>query len=151
MGTSIIASLNVVRLAFLLAGWLALGIGVLGLVLPLLPGVPFFIVAAWCFSRGSERVHGWLMSHRIIGPLIRNWHEHQVIPLPAKIGATIGLVTSVMFLVIFAPQNVALANEVWLMPVVEAGWPIPTIAGMINAAIGAFILSRPSRIPDVKS
>lgn len=151
MGTSAISSINIVRLAFIMAGCMAVGIGVLGLILPLLPGTPFLIVAAWCFSRGSVRFHDWLVGHRLVGPLICNWRDHQVIPLPAKIGATIGLVTSVVFLICVVPNHPAFAGDFWFTPVVEAGWPIPTIAGMVNAVIGTFILSRPSRIPDVTS
>jgi hypothetical protein len=149
MGLTLFSSINVTRLAYLTAGWLALGLGILGFVLPLMPCVPFLIIAAWCFSRGSDRVHDWLLRHRRFGPLIRNWNDYQVIPLPAKIGAVIGLASSVTFLICLLPYQPALADEVWLTPVVEAAWPIPTVVGMFNAVIGTFILSRPSRRPPV--
>jgi len=154
MGISVFtafASINFVRLGFLLAGWVALAIGILGLILPLLPGTPFLILAAWCFARGSERAHDWLVNHRLIGRYIRNFRDHQVIPLPAKIAAVFGLVTSVMFLICVLPNHPAIANEVWLLPIVEAAWPIPTLVGMINAVVGAYILSRPSRRPPAES
>ena len=101
----VFANFNYVRFGFLLAGWLMVAIGILGLILPILPGVPFLIVAAWCFARGSERAHDWLVNHRLVGPPICNFRDHQVIPLPAKIAAVIGLTTSVMFLICVLPNS----------------------------------------------
>ncbi|AVV81902.1 membrane protein [Shewanella putrefaciens] len=48
---------------FLLLGLTALALGLLGIVLPLLPTVPFILLAAFCFARSSERLHMWLMAH----------------------------------------------------------------------------------------
>lgn len=55
------------------AGLLALAVGALGVVLPLLPTTPLVILAAFCFSKSSPRLRSWLLNHRIFGPLIRNW------------------------------------------------------------------------------
>lgn len=143
-------SVNFVRLGYLLAGWVAVGLGIFGAIMPLIPGVPFFVLAAWCFARGSERVHDRLMSQRWIGPAVRNWSDYKVIPLHAKVCALIGLVSSVIFVGVFLPHNPAVAAEEWLMPVVDAGWPLPAVVGTINTVIGAYIMSRPSRPPRVK-
>ncbi len=140
-------NLNFVKLGYLLAGWMAVTVGIFGLVMPLVPGVPFFVLAAWCFSRGSTRAHDWLVGNRWLGPLIRNWRDHKVIPLHAKAGALIGLIASVIVVGVVLPQSSALAAEAWLTPVVDAGWPLPTIVGLINTVVGAYILSRPSSPP----
>ena len=50
-----------------------------GLALPIIPQVPFAIIAAWCFSKGSKRMHRWMLNHRRLGPPIRDWEEHQVV------------------------------------------------------------------------
>ena len=138
-------SLNVVRLGFLLAGWMAVGLGIFGAIMPLIPGTPFFILAAWCFARGSERIHDWIVGHAWVGPIIRNWREHRVIPVHAKIAALLGLVSSVCFVAILLPGHPAIAGEAWLAPLVDARWPLPTVIGTINTVIGAYIVSRPSR------
>ena len=65
-------------------GWAALGLGVLGVLVPLLPTTPFLILAAYLFSRGSERLHAWLLNHRIFGPPIENWRTHRAISTKAK-------------------------------------------------------------------
>ena len=54
-------------------GLLALAIGAIGVILPLLPTTPLVILAAFCFSKSSPRLRSWLLTHRIFGPLIRDW------------------------------------------------------------------------------
>ena len=77
-----------VRWLFVLAGWLCLALGIVGILLPVLPTTPFVLLAAWCFSRGSKRLHGWLLANPTLGPSIRSWEEHGMIPLRIKIVAT---------------------------------------------------------------
>jgi uncharacterized membrane protein YbaN (DUF454 family) len=73
------------RIAWNVAGTIALVIGILGVLLPLLPGTMFLILAAACYLRGSERMHRWLIEHRLFGHHIRNYHEGRGIPMRAKI------------------------------------------------------------------
>lgn len=63
------------RWLLLAAGVLCVVLGLAGLVLPLLPTTPFLLLAAWCFARSSQRFHDRLLSHRWLGPYIRNWRE----------------------------------------------------------------------------
>lgn len=78
------------------AGALAVLLGILGLFLPLLPTTPFLLLASWCFARGSERLHRWLLSHRVFGEYLRNFEAGRGIPLKAKIVATLMLWTSLL-------------------------------------------------------
>lgn len=63
------------RLAWLGAGWILFGVGVVGVVLPGLPTVGPMLMALACFARGSRRVHDWLWNHPTFGPPLRRWRE----------------------------------------------------------------------------
>ena len=67
------------------AGSLCLALAVLGVFLPLLPTTPFLLLASACYVRSSERLHGWLMGNRMLGPYIRNFRERRGIPLRARV------------------------------------------------------------------
>lgn len=69
---------------WLALGWASLGLGALGVLLPLLPTTPFLLLAAYAFSRGSERLHAWLLNHRVFGPPTENWRRHRAISTGAK-------------------------------------------------------------------
>jgi uncharacterized membrane protein YbaN (DUF454 family) len=77
------------RVLWLGAGALSLLIGVLGIVLPLVPTVPLVLLAAFCFSRGSQRCENWILEHRHFGPMVRNWRASRAVPLRAKWLATV--------------------------------------------------------------
>ena len=67
------------------AGSVCLGLAVLGVFLPLLPTTPFLLLASACYVRSSERLHGWLLGNRLLGPYIRNFKERRGIPLRGRI------------------------------------------------------------------
>jgi uncharacterized protein len=67
------------------AGSLCLALAVLGVFLPLLPTTPFLLLASACYVRSSERLHGWLMGNRMLGPYIRNFRERRGIPLRGRV------------------------------------------------------------------
>lgn len=65
-------------------GLLALFLGLLGAVLPGLPTTPFVLLAAACFAKASPRLHQWLVQHRWLGPMVRDWEAHHTLPLRIK-------------------------------------------------------------------
>ena len=109
------------------AGSVCLVTGLIGIVVPLLPTTPFLLLAAYCFQRGSERWHNWLVNHPRLGPPIRDWREHGVISRHAKRNAMIALVAVLAISIILG----------------VARWVIVVQAAAL-CAVAAFILSRPS-------
>ena len=90
------------RWGFLAVGWISFGLGVVGVFLPLLPTTPFMILAAFCFSKGSPRLHAWLLSRPVVGETIRDWRSRRVIRLRAKLMATALLVPTVLTATVFS-------------------------------------------------
>jgi uncharacterized membrane protein YbaN (DUF454 family) len=82
------------RPVWLVAGAVALLLGFVGIFLPLLPTTPFVLLAAFCFARGSERWERWLLQHRRLGPIVRDWRQHRAVPLRAKQLATVMMAAS---------------------------------------------------------
>lgn len=68
-----------------------MGLGVIGVVLPLLPTVPFMLLAAFCFARSSERMHHRLITHPRFGPSIEDWSRNGAIHPKAKKWATLSI------------------------------------------------------------
>ena len=73
-------------------GVLALILGIVGVVLPVLPTTPFMIVAAAAFARSSAKFYNMVMSNRVFGPLVFRWRETHTIPKRVKVIA-ISLIT----------------------------------------------------------
>lgn len=74
-----------VRWIFITGGLILVAIGVLGMFLPLLPTTIFFILAAWCFARSSEKFYVWLHTNRLFGRYLSNYRTGRGMTLSSKI------------------------------------------------------------------
>ncbi|WP_020208937.1 YbaN family protein [Gilvimarinus chinensis] len=74
----------ILRLPWLILAWLCVLLGMIGVFFPVMPTVPFLLVAAWAASKGSPKLHNWLYSHPRFGPLLSAWHERKAVPRYAK-------------------------------------------------------------------
>lgn len=92
-----------VRILLIIAGTLSVGLGILGIFVPILPTTPFLLLAAACYARSSQRFYNWLLNNKYFGDYIRNYQQRKAIPLKVKVVTlallwiTIGY--SVMFIV----------------------------------------------------
>jgi len=66
-------------------GALSVGLAIVGIFIPVLPTTPLLLLAAACFVRSSDRLYTWLITHKWLGPYIRNYREHKAITRKAKI------------------------------------------------------------------
>jgi hypothetical protein len=99
------------RWALFIAGFIAIGLGIIGIFLPLLPTVPFLLLALACFGRSSERFYGWLLDHTHLGPLIRPFLQGRGMTRAVKIRAIGLLWISIAFSALF------LINAFWIQGV----------------------------------
>ncbi len=70
---------------FVIAGTIFLGLGSIGIILPVLPTTPFLLLSAACYYRSSERLHRWMLNNRWFGNYIRNYKEGKGISLKTKV------------------------------------------------------------------
>ena len=73
------------KILYIVLGTITLVLGIIGIFLPLLPTTPFLLLSAALYFRSSSRLYEWLLSHKYLGPYIRNFREHKAIPLRAKV------------------------------------------------------------------
>lgn len=78
-------------------GTVCVGLGVLGMFLPLLPTTVFLLMAAYCYSRSSERFHNWLLNNRLFGSYIKNYKSGQGISMRQKVSTITILWASIGF------------------------------------------------------
>lgn len=99
------------RLAWFALGATSLALGAVGLVLPLVPTVPFLLLAAFCFARSSERMHRWLITHPTLGPPIVNWQRNGAIGRRAKKLATLSIAVGLLISVALGVRQIVLAIQ----------------------------------------
>jgi len=115
----------------LACGWIALGLAVVGIVLPVLPTVPFVLLAAACFLRGSERWHTWLVSHPVFGPHLSDYLAGLGLKPRTKVVALITLWASVLLSVV--------ALVPWLA--------FDVLLVLVAAGVSVYLLRLPTRRP----
>ncbi|MDQ3286963.1 MAG: YbaN family protein [Pseudomonadota bacterium] len=92
------------RWAWWLLAYASLGLGVIGIVVPGLPTVPFVLLAAFAAARGSQRLHRRLLAHDRFGPMIRDWQAQGAVSRRAKWLATIMMAASAAVMFLTAPR-----------------------------------------------
>lgn len=109
------------RQFYLVAGLASLALGSIGVILPLLPTVPFMILAAFCFANSSPRLESWLVEHHVFGPHIKNWRERRAITRRGKWAATVAFAVSCVIALLFVklpwnlvPIAAALISGSWI-------------------------------------
>jgi uncharacterized protein len=114
------------RIVWIAGGTLSVGLGVAGLVLPLVPTTPFVILAAWCFARSSPELRDRLANSRMLGPSLRDWERERAIARRAKVSASVLLV----FLMLL---SVALQVPTWIV----------VLQGLAAIGMSLFLWTRP--------
>lgn len=115
------------KILYLISGHLCLLLGVIGAFLPIVPTTPFLLLAAFCYSKSSTRLHLWIIQHKYLGPPLRDWQERGVIGIHAKI------LSSVMILLVLILR----------FPKLEVALPIKLVATSVLIGVLIFIWSRP--------
>ncbi len=95
------------RRLLIIAGSFFLGLGILGILLPVLPTTPFLLLAAGCYARSSERFYNWLLNNRWFGSYIRNYREGKGIVLKVKVLSVTLLWISIGYSAYFAVHILA--------------------------------------------
>jgi uncharacterized membrane protein YbaN (DUF454 family) len=99
---------KVKRLLFIILGTLFLGIGCIGIILPILPTTPFLLLAAACYVRGSNRIYRWMMRNRLFGEFIKNYLEGKGIKSRQKVITLVFLWVMIIFTTVYMIENMTI-------------------------------------------
>ncbi len=119
------------RYLYLSVGWFCVGLGAIGIILPVLPTTPFLLVAVWAFSRSSPELAEKIRNHPRFGHYVRHWQDHGVIPTQAKFLAMAMMAGAGVYLVRFSGAP---------------GWAGYS-ACAVMATLAVYIVTRPSQPP----
>ena len=117
------------RIVLALFAWLFTIVGFIGIVVPLLPSTPFFILAVYLFDKSSPHFSKWLRTNRFSGPTLVDWEKNGVIRPRIKVIATLFVLSSAGYLVAFADRPIY----------------IKVVVGLISAGVLFFLLTRPNK------
>ncbi len=115
------------QVVWLILGLISLAIGAIGAFVPLLPTVPLVILAAFFFSKSSENLHNWLLTHDVFGPFIENWRQNRSISRSAKIYSTISIAAVFILSLLLGLNTIVIIIQAIVLGSVSAFiWTRPT-------------------------
>ena len=104
------------RMVYILGGVIAFALGTVGTVLPVLPTVPFYLLATWCFAKSSRRLHDWLHARTLYQKHMMPFFNGEGLTLRQKV--TMMSVTTILMLIAFVLMGEVLIGRI----VLGAAW-----------------------------
>ena len=117
---------KVKQFAWKVLGFLSLGMAYVGLITPGIPYSCFVVFAAYCFAKGSPKMHAWLYNHKIFGPFLTNWGEKRVFPLKMKYFMLAMMTTSLIIMSFTVPIKGVVYTGIFMCIVAVWAWRFPS-------------------------
>ena len=106
-------------------GFLSLGMAYIGVITPGIPYSCFVVFAAYCFSKGNERMHRWLYNHKLFGPFLTNWNTKRVFPQKMKYFMLAMMATSLLIMSLTVPIKGIVYTGIFMCIVAIWAWRFP--------------------------
>lgn len=76
---------KILRFLVMILGFISLGLGCVGIILPILPTVPFFLLTSFCFVRSSEKFNNWFLNSKLYKKHLENFAKHKIMTLKSEL------------------------------------------------------------------
>ncbi len=122
--------MNIKKAFFVVLGCLSLGLGAVGAVLPILPTVPFLMLATFCFAKSSEKLHNWFVSTKLYKKNLESFVQGKGMTMKTKIRimSTVTILMGIGFIMMHAvPVGRIILAIVWLFHVLYFIFGIKTL------------------------
>ena len=130
---------NPIRILWITLGFISLGLGTVGIVLPFLPTVPFYLATVFCFAKSSKRLHDWFIGTSLYKKHLESFVERKAMTIKTKI-SVIATVTAVMLTGFIMMKRVPVARiclaVVWICHIVYFLFGVKTISNKTQNRCG---------------
>jgi uncharacterized membrane protein YbaN (DUF454 family) len=113
------------RFLWKILGFISLGMAYVGLVTPGIPYSCFVVFAAYCFAKGSPKMHAWLYNHKLFGPFLTNWGEKRVFPNKMKYFMLAMMSSSLIIMSFTVPVKGVVYTGIFMLFVAVWAWRFP--------------------------
>jgi uncharacterized membrane protein YbaN (DUF454 family) len=114
------------KLFWKLLGFISLGLAYIGVITPGMPYSIFVVFAAYCFAKGSPKMHAWLYNHKLFGPFLTNWGEKRVFPTKMKFFMLAMMSSSLIIMAVSGTKPIGIISTAIFMALVAIwAWRFP--------------------------
>lgn len=106
---------NPLRILWLILGFAAIGLGAVGVVLPVLPTTPFLLLASFCFAKGSEKFHTWFTGTKLYKNHLDDFVQNRSMTLKTKLGILLPASAMLLLALVAMPNKYGRAFIVFLI------------------------------------
>lgn len=141
---------KIVRIFYIVLGFISLGLGCVGIVLPIIPTTPFLLLTSFCFVRGSEKFNNWFLNTKIYKNHLENFASSRIMTLHGELILLI-FVSLMIFMTMFLVNNLYASICLTILILIKYLYFILRITPVKRSVYKSVVLERERRKVSLES